>query len=209
MLVDFFEILEPFGLSVGPAVNGGMMKLGTLILLLALVTAPACGGGSGASPGGSPTPLAASFVPDQPTPVANNVAMAQGAKSNDVVTINVTLTDANGVYATAFEVVFDDTHTVYLGSTHGSVFEQGGNAPNYTVNASGATNPGRLIVGISRTGPTATNVAGTKTVVGLQFRVKQAGVYPLSIQNAVVYDSQPTPQPIPGIAWFAGAVTGV
>ena len=209
MLVEFFEILEPFGLSVGPAVSGGTMKLGTVVLLFALMTAPACGGGGGADPGGSPTPLAASFVPEQPSPVANNVAMAQGARSNDVVTINVTLTDANGVYATAFEVVFDDTHTVYLGFTPGSVFEQGGNTPNYTVNASGATNPGRLIVGISRTGSTATNVSGTKTVVGLQFRVKQAGVYPLAIQNAVVYDNQPTPQPIPGIAWFAGAVTGV
>jgi hypothetical protein len=135
--------------------------------------------------------------------------MAQGARTNDVVTINVTLTDVSGAYATAFEVVFDDTHTAYLGFAHGSVFEQGGNVPNYTVNVSGATNPGRLIVGVSRTGSTATNVSGTKTVVGLQFRVKQAGVYPLTIQNAVVYDSQSTPQPIPGIAWFAGAVTGV
>jgi Cohesin domain len=209
VLVVFVKILEPYGLSVGPAVNGGTMKLGTLVLLLALITAPACGGGSGADPAGSPTPLAASFVPELSTPAANNVAMAQGARSNDVVTINVTLTDANGVYATAFEVVFDDTHTVYLGFTPGSVFEQGGNTPNYTVNASGATNPGRLIVGISRTGSTATNVSGTKTVVSLQFRVRQAGVYPLTIQNAIVYDNQPTPQPIPGIAWFAGAVTGV
>lgn len=190
--------------------SGGTIKVGTLVLLLALVTAPACGGGSGGSPGGSPTPLTAGFVPDQPSPVANNVAMAQGVTSNDVVTVNVTLTDASGVYAAAFEVLFDDTHTVFLGFTPGSVFEQGGNTPNYTVNTvGGATNPGRIVVGVSRTGPAATNVSGTKTVLGLQFRVKQAGVFPLSVQNAVVYDSQPTPQPIPGIAWFAGAVTGV
>jgi len=185
------------------------MKVGTLVLILALVTAPACGGGSGASPGGSPPPLAASFVPEQPNPVANNAAMAEGAKTNDVVSINVTLTDASGVYATAFEVAYDDTHTVYLGFTPGSVFEQGGVLTNYTVNTvSGASNPGRIIVGVSRTGSTSTSVSGTKTVLGLQFRVKQAGVYPLSVQNAVVYDSQPTPQPIPGIAWFAGAVAG-
>ena len=184
------------------------MKLGSWVVLLALVAAPACGGGgSGADPGGSPTPLAASFVPDQPTPAANNVAMAEGTKNNDVVTINVTLTDATGVYATAFEVVFDDIHTVYLGFTPGSTFEQGGNSPNYTVNGSAA--PGRIIVGVSRTGTSATNVSGTKTVVSMQFRVKQAGVYPLAVENAVVYDNQQTPQPIPGIEWFAGAVTGV
>ena len=210
MLVGRQQVLEPLGLSDEPAVSGGTMRVGTLALLLAVVTAPACGGGSGGSPGGSPTPLAASFVPDQPSPVANNVAMAQGVTSNDVVTVNVTLTDASGVYATAFEVVFDDTHTVYLGFTHGSAFEQGGNSPIYTVNTvSGATNPGRIVVGVARTGLISTNVSGTQTVLGLQFRVKQAGVFPLSVQNAVVYDSQPTPQPIPGIAWFAGAVEGV
>ena len=183
------------------------MKLGSWIVLLALVAAPACCGRSGADPGGSPTPLAASFVPEQPSPAANNAAMAEGTKSNDVVTINVTLTDSVGVYATAFDVVYDDIHTVYLGFTPGSVFEQGGNTPNYTVN--GATSLGRVVVGVSRTGTSSTNVSGTKTVVSLQFRVRQAGVYPLSIQNAVVYDNQPTPQPIAGIEWFAGAVTGV
>jgi hypothetical protein len=63
------------------------MKLGSWVVLLALVAAPACGGGgSGADSGGSPTPLAASFVPDQPSPGAKNAAMAEGARSNDVVT---------------------------------------------------------------------------------------------------------------------------
>ena len=207
MLVGGFEVLEPRGLSGGPAVNGGHMKFGTLLLLFALIAVPACGGGSGADPGGSPTPLAASFVPDEPAPTAKNVAMAEGAKTNDVATVNVTLTGTNGVYATAFDVAFDDTHTAYLGFVQGSAFEQGGISPNYTVSA--ASTPGRVVVGVSRTGDTGTNVSGTKTIVGLQFRVKQAGVYPMAIENAVVYDSQPRPQPIPGVAWFAGAVTGV
>jgi hypothetical protein len=207
VLVGFIEILDAHGLSGGPTMSRGAMKLGSLVVLLALVAAPACGGGSGASPGGSPTPLAASFVPEQPSPTANDVAMAEGAKSNDVVTINVTMTDASGVYATAFDIVYDDARLVFLGFAAGAVFEQGGNAPNYTVN--GTTNAGRVVIGVSRTGPSSTNVSGTKTVLSLQFRVKQAGVYPLSVQNAVVYDNQPTPQPIPGIEWFAGAVSGV
>jgi len=208
VLVDLDEELDPFGLPAGAAVSGGTMKLGTLVLTLALVAAPACGGGGGGSDaGGSPTPLSASFVPEQPTPGADTAALAEGAKSNDVVTVNVTITNTNGFFGTAFEFLFDDTHTVYLGFTAGTVLEQGGNTPTYNVD--GTSNPGRIVIGASRTGSSATNVSGTKTVIGLQFRVKQAGVYPVAIQNAVVYDSQDPPQPIPGIAWYAGAVSGV
>ena len=184
------------------------MKFGTALLMLAIVTAPACGGGGGGSDaGGSPTPLAASFVPDQPTPGGNTVALAEGLKSNDVVTVNVTMTSTNGVFGAAFEVVYDDVHTVFLGYTAGSVVEQGGNTPTYNVD--GTSNPGRVVVGVSRTGSGATNVSGTKTVIGLQFRVKQAGVYPMVIQNSAVYDNQNPPQPLGGISWFAGAVSGV
>lgn len=188
------------------------MKLTTVALLLALIAAPACGGGGGggaSSPGGSPTPVAASFVPDQPAPGPNTVALGEGTVSGDVVTVTVTLTGTNGVYATAFDLLYDGTHTSYIGFAPGNALEQGGNTPNYTVTANPSGTPARVVVGVSRTGPTGTNVAGTKTVLSLQFRVKQTGVYPLTIENAVVYDSQATPQPISGIAWFAGAVEGV
>jgi Cohesin domain len=184
------------------------VRLAMLAVLLALVTAPACGGGGGSSssgPGGSPSPLAASFVPDQPSPGAKTAAMAQGANSNDIVTVNVTLTGINGVFGTAFEVVFDDTHTGYVGYTAGTIVEQGDNNPTYSVGTSAA---GRLVIVASHTGSTTTNVPGTSTIIGLQFRVKQAGVYPMAIQNAVVYDGQSTPQPIPGVTWYAGAVSG-
>jgi len=182
------------------------MKLGTVLLVLALVAAPACGGGGGGTEAGSSaTPVAASFVADQPAPPSNSMAMAEGTKSNDVVTVNVTMTATNGVYATAFEVVYDATHTSYLDYSPGTVFEQGGNSPNYTITANASATPPRIIVGISRVGNTGTNVSGTKVVVSLQ----QAGVFPLTIENQAVFDNQPTPQPIPGIAWFAGAVQGV
>lgn len=181
------------------------MKLKALILLTALIAAPACGGGGGgADPGGSPSPLSASFVAEQSTPNSNTVAMAEGTKTNDVVTVNVTMTGTNGVFGAAFEVVFDDTHTVFLGYTPGTVVEQGGNSPTYNVD--GTSNPGRIVVGVSRTGSSSTSVGGTQTILGLQFRVKQAGVYPVAIQNSIVYDNQDPPQPIPSIAWFAGAV---
>jgi hypothetical protein len=185
------------------------MKIGTVVLLLALVTAPACGGGGGSpsEPGGSSGPLAASFIADQPTPGANTVAMLQASKSNDVVNVYVTLTDTTGVFGTAFEVVFDDAHAAYLGFSRGAALEAGGNVPNYTVD--GMTTPGRIVVAVARTNGTATNIVGSKAVIVLQFRVKLAGTYPVTLQNGIVYDAQGTPQPIPGISWFAGALQGV
>lgn len=190
------------------------MKLGMIVLISALVVAPACGGGgsSSASAGGSPSPVAASFTPDQPSPGAKNAAMAQGSTSNDVVTVNVTLTSTTGVYGAAFDVTYDSFHMVFLGYTPGTLFEQGGNTTAYQVTASPSSNPPHITVGVSRTGATTANASGTQTVIGLQFRVKQPGVYPLTVpsaMNPVVYDGQSTPQPIQGITWFAGAVTGV
>lgn len=206
MLVGFFEDLEPCGLSDRPAVNGGEMKLGTLVLLLALVTAPACGGGSDLG-GGSTSTLLAGFVPDQPTPGANTVAMLEASRSNDVVNVFVALTGITGVYGTAFEVVFDTAHVTYLGFSKGAAFEAAGNVPIYTVD--GSTNPGRIVVGVARTNGTATNIGTSKAVLSLQFRVKNAGAFPLTIENQVLYDIQSPPQPIPLIVWSAGVVMGV
>ncbi len=182
------------------------MRLSATILILALLGAPACGGGGGGNsgPGGSPSPIAAGFVPDRPSPAGNTIAMALGPTSNDIVTVRVNITDTNGVYATAFEVPYDDVYTSYLGYTPGTALEQGGNSPNYTV----AANAGRIVIAVSRTGSTATDVVGSKPVLNLQFRVKATGVFPVTIVNAVAYDNQSTPQPLPGILWFAGAVTG-
>jgi len=185
------------------------MKLGPLVLLLAMVTAPACGGGGGSDSGvgPSPGPLSASFIADQPTPGAKTVSMLQAAQSNDVVGVYVSLTDTSAAYGTAFEVAFDTAGAAYLGFLHGAAFEAGGGAPNYTVD--GSSNPGRIVVGVARTNGTTTNVVGSKAVLILQFRVKQAGAFPVTLQNGIVYDGQVPPKPIPSIQWFAGALSGV
>ena len=72
----------------------------------------------------------------------------------------------------------------------------------------GAVQPGRVIVGVSRAGSTATSVSGTKMVISLMFRVKVVGDFPISFENSVVTDGQTVPQPLPGISWFAGAILG-
>jgi hypothetical protein len=209
VLVGFDADLDAGGLSGRLAVIGGTMRLGTLALLLTLITAPACGGGASPDSGvaGSPGPLSASFVPDQPSPGSNTVAMIQASKSNDVVNVWVTLNNTNGVFGTAFDVVFDPGQAAYLGYTKGIVFEANGGAPSYTVD--GTSNPGRIVVGIARTNGSTTNVSGMKAMLTLQFRVKQAGTNPVTLQNSILYDGQATPQPLPGILWFAGAIVGV
>ena len=142
------------------------MKLGTLVLLMALVTAPACGGGgSDSGVGNSPSPVSASFVADQPSPGANTVAMLQASKSNDVVHVYVSLTDTLGVFGTAFDILFDSTQATYLGFTPGAAFEAGGGVPNYTVD--GTSNPGRIVVGVARTNGTTTNIVGSKAILTL------------------------------------------
>jgi hypothetical protein len=185
------------------------MKLGTLVLMMALVVAPACGGGgeSDSGVGGSPTPLSASFIPDLATPGSNTVAMLQASKSNDIVNVYVTLTGTSNVYGAAFEVVFNDADATYLGFTKGAAFETGGNVPNYTVD--GTSNPGRIVVGVARTNGTATNITSSKAILTLQFRVKQAGTSQVTLQNGVIFDAQTQPQPIANILWYAGALSGV
>jgi hypothetical protein len=186
------------------------MKLGTLVLAMALVAAPACGGGGGSSDSGignSPSPVSASFVPDLTSPGSNTVAMMQASRSNDVVNVWVTLTDTPNVFAAAFEVVFNAADATYLGFTKGAAFEAGGNVPNYTVD--GTSNPGRIVVGVARTNGTATSITSSKAILTLQFRVKQPGTSQVTIQNGVIFDAQPTPQPIANILWYAGALSGV
>lgn len=188
---------------------GARMKMGTLLVLAALVLAPACGGGGGednGGTGGSPPTLSAVFVADQFTPGANTVSMSQGSRAADTVTVKVNLTDTSSVFGVAFDVTFDETKVTYLGFTKGTALENGGNVPNYTID--GAAQAGRLVVGVSRAGSSTTGVTGTKTVVNLSFRVKELGTFPIAFENAVVTDGQAVPQPLPGIAWFAGALQG-
>jgi hypothetical protein len=133
--------------------------------------------------------------------------MFQATQSNDVVSVYVSLTDTSAAYGTAFEVSFDPAGAAYLGYVHGAAFELGGGAPAYTID--GSSNPGRIVVGVARTNGTTTNVVGSKAVLILQFRLKQAGAFPVTLQNGSVYDGQVPPKPIPSIQWFAGALSGV
>jgi hypothetical protein len=108
------------------------------------------------------------------------------------------------VFGAAFDVEYDSTKMDYVGWSGGTLLEQGGNTPNYTVTLPQA---GTVVVGASRTGTNGVTASG-QAIVNLTFRVKQTGTFPVAVLNTVLYDSQNPPQPISGITWFAGSLTG-
>ena len=175
----------------------------SLLLVLAAAVA-ACGGGGGGSGGGVVSPsLSASFLPDTPNPGANSVSMAEGAASGDVVTVQVRVTDTNDVYGAAFDVTWNDPSIAqYLGWSPGTLLEEGGNVPNYTVEGSV---PGRVVVGAARSGNVSgVDVSGTRVLIALDFRLLRTALTPaVFTANPQLYDSQL--QPI-AVSWHAGSL---
>jgi len=182
-------------------------------LLTVLLAGTACGGGGGGTtgPAPSPTPLTASFIPVTNTPPSSSVAMAEGTKSGDVVTVRVNVAAVSSVYGAAFYADYDPAQGAFVGYTPGTILEQGGNAPTYQVDDDATR--GRVTVGASRTGNVSgVNVTSSQTLVNLTFRVKKAGTSALSVQNPILYDpgAPPVPpQPIAGVTWLAGSLRGI
>jgi len=185
-----------------------MRILGIGFLLVVLVVATSCGGGGssdGGTVGGGQSNITASFLPDQPSPGSNSVALAQSTASGNLVTVRVNVFGVSGVYGGAFDVVYDAARLDYVGYSAGTLLEQGGNVPNYSV---GVPQAGRVVVGASRTGSTGVNANGQAMIL-ITFRVKVTGTSPITLENTQLLDSQLPPQPIGGISWFAGTFSGV
>lgn len=147
------------------------------------------------------------FAPQEPNPGPDTTAMDLGSATGDLVTVRVEVTDTDGVYAAAFDVTYDPSMASYVAFTPGSLLEQAGHSPTYQVNAS---SPGRVVVGVSRNGNVpAVDAMGTNNhLISLTFRVRQAGSAPLTFGSPALYDGQAPPQPLSGIQWFGGSLTG-
>lgn len=169
-----------------------------VLVLAALGTAR---GGAGSA---SPARVSAGFAPEKAKQGSNAVTMAEDSRSGDLVTIRVNGPGAVTVYGAAFDVAYDPSGADYIGWSKGTLLEQGGNAPNYTV---ALPQNGTVVVGVSRTGSTGAAASG-QPIVSLTFRVRRSGAFPLAFRNAALYDSQNPPQPIAGISWLAGSLTG-
>ena len=186
--------------------GGGMKRFLTVMIVATVGFACACSsGGSGGGPGQSG--LTAGFIADQSSPGPDSVAAGQESNSIDTVTVEITVTNTDDVYAASFDLVYDASNATYLGWDPGTLLEQGGQTVNYNVSEPSA---GRLVVSASRQG----NVPGadaidTRTVIELTFRVDAVGNSTITFQANTLLDSQQQPQQIPGISWFGGTLTGI
>jgi hypothetical protein len=138
--------------------------------------------------------------------------MGAATVSADLVTIPVKVTGVNGVYAASFDVHFNSAYLEYAGGSNcqaGTLLEQGGQAVSY--NCSSPTGSSLLVVSASRSGAVpGVNVTTSLTLVRLTFHVKGRGSFPITFENAFLFDAAVQPQKIPNLVnpWPAGTLVG-
>lgn len=182
-----------------------------IVVTACLIVAASCGGGgsdAGAINGGSggSSTLAANFVPDQPSPGDETVALALGGTSGALVTVRVNVSGVVNLFTAEFQLTYDSQQVEFVNWSPGTVLESGGNPPSYLVRN---LQPGLLDVAASRLdGATGgVDVSAPQPVINLLFRATEAGSSPVAFSRASLYDAQDPPQPIPGLSWFGGAIT--
>jgi hypothetical protein len=183
-----------------------MNKLLAALILTLLVVGAACGSGSG---GGEKSGIVAAFTPDEPNPGPDTVAAAEGASNDDLVTVEITVTDTSGIYAVAFDLTYDANMASFEGWSAGNLLEQGGHTPFYQV---AEIQNGHIVAVATREGPVSTvDAVGTVTAIEMTFRVEQEGSSQIAFPaNASwLLDGQAQPQPIPGITWRGGSLDGL
>ena len=189
-----------------------MIKRTRWAVLLGLVSLVAACGGGGDGGGdtvvtGPSSGISASFVAERPAPGAGTVSMVQYTAVGDVVTVNLRVTDTNGIYGAAFDVVYDPSRVRYEDWASGVLLEQGGHSPNYTVQVPQA---GRVVVGASRNGAVSgVNAVGSRVMIRLVFRATAVGSSQISFQAASLIDDQFPPEDITGTSWFGGSLNAI
>ncbi len=184
------------------------MHRALIIALVALVAvSTACSSGSGDDPVVSPPIATAGFVPDEPNPGSDTVSAGEGEIGGNLVTVDINVTDTNGMYGAAFDLKYNPATANYVGFTEGNLFEQGGHTPFYDVQE---PQNGQLVVVVTRQGSVpGVNASGTVTIISLTFELIQEGGSDVSFDAFALLDDQTLPQPIPNLSWFGGSLTGI
>ena len=181
------------------------------IVLLGLFATVACGGGGGGGGGGVVTNdpasnILAGFIASMPNPGPNTVTLREQSAAGDLVTVRVQVTETSNVYGAAVDLTYDASELEYVDWAAGTFLEQGGQSPNYTVQAAQA---GRVVIGVSRTGNAGgASTSGNRPLIYIVFRVTRLGDTTVFIQNGSLADNQFPPQDLSGISWFGGYATG-
>jgi len=185
--------------------NGMSQALKTVLLSLVAATV-ACGGGGGGGGGSSnvvTSDLTPSFVAEPVDAGGSLVSMTEDSVAGDVITIGILVRDVDGIYGAAFDLTYDPAVAAFQGWAPGTLLEQDGNRPNYTVDAPEA---GTVVVGASRTGNVSGVRAGGRTLLRLTFKALQPGDARLSFRSASMTDNRIPPEGIPGLSWFGGTL---
>ena len=142
-----------------------------------------------------------SFLPAVANPGDNTVAMQPRSVTGDRVTVAIDVQVDDGVYAAAFDVVFDEAHVDFVGAGAGSFFPTG--SADLFAQTSG---DGRVVVVVTRRGA-APPVSGRGVLLTLEFRVNDPGDSELRFDgHPQLLDASNPPRPIPGLSWHGGTL---
>ena len=142
--------------------------------------AAGCGGGGGGHSGPRPTSQILFDPASQPPFPAMALALVQTGTAQSVsggsVIVGVTITDTINIFGADFDLVFDPAYITFVKATQGAFISATGTVPTQLVFATQDDGPSpntkRVVVGIFRTGPAATNTnaVGQQTLVVLEFK---------------------------------------
>ncbi|MEW5807662.1 MAG: cohesin domain-containing protein [Acidobacteriota bacterium] len=147
--------------------------------------------------------IVASFTAAKSTPDAMDVTLQKKSVSGDSFTVDVVITDVNGVYSAAFDLVYDGTILDYLNSTEGNFLKKDGASTSFIVDPQ----TGRLVVGASRLGQVGgVDAVGNEVLMSIAFKVRKTGSTSISFENSSLLDANVTS--IQGVEWFGGTASG-
>jgi hypothetical protein len=148
-------------------------------------------------------------MPDASPGPPGSVTAQLGSASDDVVAIDVVVTDTTGVFSVAFDLVFDAQHAAYLGAEEGGLLDGDGADTQFLVSSA----PGRLIVGASRQqnlGGTVpdVDVTGGARLATFRFRVREPGASRVDFDDAEPRSVKDRNGVERAVSWSGGTLVG-
>jgi hypothetical protein len=169
-------------------------------LVLGVLFAVACGGGGGGGGPTSPPPTNSSLTfTASGSSSGSAVLLSRNGSGADTLVLDVLVQGVSGVYGVYFDLVFPDGVLAYDGATEGGFLSAGGADTSLQV----ASQPGNLVVGLSRLGAVG-GASGSGTLVTLRFRAVGSGNG--SIQFTRNQGIAPNGDVLSGLSWFGGTV---
>lgn len=164
------------------------MRVLSVVAGALLVALAACGGGGGGGGGTPPTvPMPRfTFTPGGAAGAGSVALSTASGSTSSLLRLDLVATQATDLYGVSFDLAFPAQTVRFDSATEGVFLSAAGAVPtSFQVFVS---EPGRLVVGLSRLGDAA-GVSGTGTLLTLQFGAVAAGSGTLAFEEARAFDS--------------------